>query len=282
MRFPVLSALILLSGVSSSAADKKDKPSSYSIERTLVKETGDGSGKEFVHNNVTYYIAKPSPANPRTKARSDIAVLYLTDVYGLPLPENQRLMDSFAMAGYLTVGPDLFQGVPAPNDINTPGFNTSVFLAKHTPEVTDPIVASAIGYLRDKLKVKKVAVAGYCYGGKYAFRFVAGGGAQQAIADVAFSAHPSLLTESEISAVSKPMAVAAAETDSLLNVTARSNMEVLLKETGQRYQVNLYSGTPHGFAVRANLSDPQQKYGKEESFVQAVRWFDTFFITNGV
>ncbi|KAL0933639.1 Protein AIM2-like protein 7 [Colletotrichum truncatum] len=29
----------------------------------------------------------------------------------------------------------------------------------------------------------------------------------------------------------------------------------------------LYSGTDHGFAVHANLSDPQQKVAKEETFI---------------
>lgn len=45
-------------------------------------------------------------------------------------------------------------------------------------------------------------------------------------------------------------------------------------ETGMAYQVSLYSGTEHGFAVRANMSDPKQKFGKETAFLQAVRWFE--------
>lgn len=281
MRFTALSTLLLL-GANPSTAERKDTPSSYSIERTLVKESGAPSGKEFTHNNVTYYLSKPSSDNPRTKARSDAAVLFLTDVFGIQLPENKRLIDSFARAGYLTLGPDLFQGSPAPADINVPGFNTSEFLARHTPAVTDPIVAAAIGYLKTQLKITKVGVTGYCFGGRYAFRFVGEEDPAQGRADVGFAAHPSLLGDDEIRAVAKPVAVAAAETDSLLNATARSNLEVLLKETGERYQVNLYSGTQHGFAVRANLTNPAERYGKEEAFVQAVRWFDTFLVTGGV
>lgn len=50
-------------------------------------------------------------------------------------------------------------------------------------------------------------------------------------------------------------------------------MEATLQNTTVPYQVSLYSGTSHGFAVRANVSDFQQRYGKESAFLQAVRWF---------
>lgn len=54
----------------------------------------------------------------------------------------------------------------------------------------------------------------------------------------------------------------------------RAQIEALLLKTGKPYQMSLYSGTSHGFGVRANVSDPQQKFGKESAFFQAVRWFD--------
>jgi hypothetical protein len=42
------------------------------------------------------------------------------------------------------------------------------------------------------------------------------------------------------------------------------------------YQMSLYGGTSHGFAVRANVTDPEQKFAKETAFLQAVRWFDNW------
>ena len=107
-----------------------------------------------------------TPTKNRTTYR---AVLYLTDAFGLPLIENKlwvahpsvscqqadtttsRLADSFARAGYLTVMPDIFSGDPAPHDIT---FNSSEFLARHTTNATDPIVATTIGYMRQNLGVK--------------------------------------------------------------------------------------------------------------------------------
>jgi len=91
-------------------------------------------------------------------------------------------------------------------DLNNPAFNTSQFIANHGVEVIDPIIASAIKYLRNTVKVKKIAVTGYCFGGKYAVRFVAAGKG----ADVAFAAHPSLLDNKELQAVTGPTAIAAA------------------------------------------------------------------------
>ncbi|KAK4160412.1 protein AIM2 [Cladorrhinum sp. PSN259] len=280
MRFTNLlfSSFLLLGGnVVSAAGGKKDKDDAPSTsqfgESALLANTGKPQGKEFVHNNITFYISKPSPSNPRAKSRAKEAVLLLTDVFGIYLPENKLLIDSFARAGYLTLAPDLFQGKPAPADLNTPGFDVGGFLAAHSPAVTDPIVETAVSYLRDTLKVSKIGVSGYCFGGRYAFRFAAPGRGT----DVSFTAHPSLTEDSEIQAIKNPLAVAAADRDDLLNATARASMEALLLQTGQRYQVNTYGGTPHGFAVRANLSVESEKYAKEEAFVQAVRWFDTFF-----
>jgi len=209
-------------------------------------------------------------------------------------PTPPSLADSFARAGYLTVAPDLFNGTPAPSDLNDPSFNTTAFLAAHGPEAVEPLIARAIAYLR-AAGVQKVAATGYCYGGRYAFRSVARGKG----ADAAFAAHPSLLEDGEILAIAGPASVAAAgefvslllvmrlggslglknsdtETDSMMPPARRAQIEALLANTTQPYQVSLYSGTQHGFGVRANVSDPEQKFGKESAFFQAVRWFETW------
>lgn len=62
----------------------------------------------------------------------------------------------------------------------------------------------------------------------------------------------------------------------------RSVLEAMLAETSQPYQLNLYGGTSHGFGVRANVSDPEQKFGKEAAFYQAVRWFNAWAGTAAV
>ncbi|KAL2678883.1 hypothetical protein Neosp_009635 [[Neocosmospora] mangrovei] len=234
----------------------------------IFRNTGKPAGTEIDYDggelqSLTLYISKP-----KAPSKSDTAVLYLSDVYGLPL-----LVDSFARAGYLTVAPDILNGDPAdPNG----AFNATEYLSKHNPQNTDPIIEKTISFIHKKLKIDTIAVTGYCYGGRYAFRFLAEGRG----ADVGFAAHPTLLQNDEVLAIDGPASLAAAEVDSLLNATHRSEIEALLGQTPQPFQVSLYSGTQHGFGVRANISDPEQKFAKEAAFWQAVRWFNAWSPSN--
>lgn len=64
--------------------------------------------------------------------------------------------------------------------------------------------------------------------------------------------------------------------DELMPPELRAELEALLLNISSPYQVNLYSGVPHGFGVRINTTDPVQVFGKESAFLQAVRWFGYF------
>ncbi|KAK3899326.1 dienelactone hydrolase family-domain-containing protein [Staphylotrichum tortipilum] len=231
----------------------------------IVAHTGTPVGTEQMYNGVNLYISQPSCHNPK------VGVLYLTDVFGIQHVNNKLLADSFARAGFLVVAPDMFDGNPAPMDFNTPGFNATEFTLAHGPAATDPILAKAVAYLQTT-GVEKIATTGYCYGGRYAFRLLAAGKG----VDAGFAAHPSLLEDSEINAITRPISVAAAEIDAMLLPERRSVLEAMLANTTQPYQLNLYGGTSHGFGVRANVSDPEQKFGKEAAFYQAVRWFNAW------
>ncbi|KAK6067149.1 dienelactone hydrolase [Seiridium cupressi] len=230
---------------------------------SVIAHTGDSVGREEVHDGVNLYI---------TGNVTDTAVLYLTDVFGINLTENRLLADSFGRAGFLTVAPDLFNGTPSPIDMNEPGFNITQFLAEHGPEITDPLIDVAIKYLQETAGVSKIVATGYCFGGRYAFRYVAEGKG----ADAAFAAHPSLLEDAEVMAIEGPTAMAAAENDTTMPPERRHEITALLGNTTQPFNVALYSGTSHGFGVRANVSDPQQKFGKESAFFQAMRWFENW------
>lgn len=56
----------------------------------------------------------------------------------------------------------------------------------------------------------------------------------------------------------------------------RHESEAILKKVGQPYQLALYGGVEHGFAVRVDLSDKKKKFAKESAYFQAIRWFDEF------
>lgn len=189
-----------------------------------------------------------------------------------PSNTHPSLADSFAKAGYLTIAPDMLEGEALPTDLNVPGLNLTEYTLRHGPANVDPIVAKAVAWARSRPGITKVAITGYCFGGKYAFRFLSAG----RNVDVGFTAHPSLLLDAEITAITKPIGLALAETDTMLTPARRAEIEVLLQGTNKPYQVSLYSGTAHGFGVRADITDPEQKFAKEEAFLQAVRWFDNF------
>jgi dienelactone hydrolase len=202
----------------------------------------------------------------------------LTPIANSPL----SLADSYARAGYLTIIPDLFDGNPAPEDLNDPNFNATEFFMLHNPGTIDPKIAKAINYLRVNKNISKIGAPGYCFGGRYSFRFAGASGVasgpSNAFIDAAFAAHPSLLEDEEIEAIGAPAAIAAAEDDPLFADAARLNAEVLLRGTNQPYRTTLYSGTHHGFGVRVDLSDDEQREGKEDAFLQAVAWFDRYLI----
>jgi hypothetical protein len=55
----------------------------------------------------------------------------------------------------------------------------------------------------------------------------------------------------------------------------------LRHETEQRlalgkkvYQINLFSGVAHGFAVRGDLSIAANRWSKEQALLQALAWFE--------
>ncbi|KAJ3535623.1 hypothetical protein NM208_g7058 [Fusarium decemcellulare] len=247
--------LVAICGLASAAYISEFKSSD------IIQHVGEPVGTEKVHDGVTMYITPASQAkDPK------MAVLYLTDAFGLPLLENRLLADSFARAGFTTVMPDIFRGDPAPHDIT---FDADEFLAKHTTNVTDPVIETTIRYMRDTLCFDRIAVTGYCFGGRYAFRFLREGRG----ADIGFAAHPSFLQDDEVLDISGPASIAAAEIDTLFEPARRFEVEGMLNQTAQPYQIALYSGTFHGFGTRANISNPEQKFAKEEAFFQAVRWF---------
>lgn len=98
--------------------------------------------------------------------------------------------------------------------------------------------------------------------------------------DVGFVAHPSFVTEEELAAIGGPLAIAAAETDQIFPTEKRHQSEEILKKTKKPFQINLYSGTEHGFAVRGDLKIKEQKFAKEQAFFQATAWFDHFLVSS--
>ncbi|RSL94147.1 hypothetical protein CDV31_014427 [Fusarium ambrosium] len=222
-----------------------------------------------IDGKIDSYLAKPS-----TQTRT--AILYIPDIVGIW--QNSKLMaDAFAEQGYACLVVDIFNGDPAP--LNMPdGFDIMAWLTTgsqgnnpHTQEAIDPIVVSAINYLRSLVGITQIGAVGYCLGAKYVIRHYKDG------IDCGFIAHPSFVEEQELSAVDGPLSIAAAEHDDIFTVEKRHESEAILSKSKNDWQINLFSGVHHGFAVRGDMSDRKQRFAKDQAFNQAVAWFNRHF-----
>ncbi|KAF2760040.1 alpha/beta-hydrolase [Pseudovirgaria hyperparasitica] len=227
-----------------------------------VKHEGKAAGKVQEFGGYQAYVSFPQDKS------TTYGVLLLPDVIGHEFINAQLIADQFAANGYFTVMPDLFSGDPV--KLNPPeGFQIMDWLQNHLPANVDPIVAATIAAMRSA-GVQKLGAVGYCFGGKYVARFLnAKGGV-----DAGFTAHPSFVDEEELRGVEGPLSIAAAETDKIFPAEKRRQTEDILKEMKATYQLNLFSGVEHGFAVRGDVSQKQIRFAKEQAFYQAVQWFD--------
>jgi len=239
-----------------------------------VKHDGEPSGKSIkIGNSIEAYVAEPKG----DVVHKNTAILYLPDVIGIW--QNAQLMaDQFAANGYYTIIPDLFNGDPI--SLNRPAdfdimkwLNQGTGGGPHTTKEVDPLVAASIKHLQDA-GYTKIGSVGYCFGAKYVCRFMTGGKG----IDAGFVAHPSFVGEDELAAITGPLSIAAAETDAIFPMDKRHKSEEILAAEKKTYQINLFSGVEHGFAVRCDLSDKTQKLAKEQAFVQAVNWFDNYLL----
>ncbi|KAJ5971684.1 Dienelactone hydrolase [Penicillium vulpinum] len=231
--------------------------SGFKHEGTPVGEIKNIDGVE------TYFVY------PKDNKTPEKAIIFLSDIFGI-FTNAQILADEYANNGYLTIIPDLFQGDKiSVSDMQSGKADLASWLPHHLPEKVDPVVESTIKYARETLGVKKIGAVGYCFGGKYVCRFLKPGQV-----DVGYTAHPSLITHEELGAIKGPLSIAAAQTDSIFTTQLRHESEEILIKADQPWQINLFSGVNHGFAVRADLSDPKQKWAKEQAFCQAIVWFN--------
>lgn len=119
---------------------------------------------EILISVVPAYFVRP--ANPNGNA-----ILIFSDVFG-PIYQNVQLMaDNFAAQGYLTVVPDLFNGdAIEPDAFHNGKVDLPAWLTHHDETTVDPIAEVVINYLKNTLKVKKLAGVGYCLGAKVSTR----------------------------------------------------------------------------------------------------------------
>ena len=144
-------------------------------------------------------------ASPQRRKKPTSAVIYLSDIFGLPLVNNKLLADAIAAAGFLVVFPDLFAGDAVPVDaMGSPSWNMTAWRERHPVSAIDEIVTATIEAVNSQFGYEDIGAVGYCFGGKYVARFLTEDGGLSA----GFAAHPSGLTADELDAIAGPMSLA--------------------------------------------------------------------------
>ncbi|KAJ7464178.1 hypothetical protein FB451DRAFT_1180004 [Mycena latifolia] len=161
-----------------------------------------------------------------------------------------------------TLAPDYLNGDAIP--ING---NLTTWIVNHGEAQTTPPLLAAIEALKAR-SIKRIVATGYCFSGLYITRLV-----QNNTVTVGTMTHPSFLNVptdfepmKEVSHI--PVEINNAELDAGFTPVVAVQTDAVMGD-GQYepgYLRRHFDGVAHGFAVRANASDPVQVAAKQGAF----------------
>ncbi|KAI0741665.1 dienelactone hydrolase endo-1,3,1,4-beta-D-glucanase [Daedaleopsis nitida] len=237
-----------------------------------VRHEGAPEGKIEQIGGIECYVGTPFSDYPKDKV-----VLFLTDVFGIPLVNNKLLVDDFARNGYRTIMPDLFQGDPRPeNTMSRPEFDRAAWAARHTPDTWKPVLDAVVDALRSQ-GVTWIGTTGYCFGAKPAWYL-----ALKGTSTVTVITHPSRLSVDDLQdyfhKTKAPLLINSCETDPAFPQDAQKVADEIFGggRFAPGYERTYWDGCTHGFAVRGDMSDPKVKAGKEGAFEATVKFFNKY------
>ncbi|KUL82782.1 hypothetical protein ZTR_10883 [Talaromyces verruculosus] len=239
------------------------------LKGTIHKGEPRGVYKDIA--GVETYISRPT-----TGTENGHILLYFPDVWGM-FPNGLLVMDTFADAGYLVLGLDYFRGDPVwkhrtdRHDHSNPNFDYEAWKKKHMAFADEHIP----GWVEEVKKEygrpnTKYACVGYCFGAPYVCDELAYG---KTVTAGAFG-HPAFLKEHHFRNLTKPLFLSCSETDHTFNTESRRKAMEIMQMDNKIYQLQLFAGVEHGFALRGNMDVPYERYVKEQSLKGIVEWFD--------
>jgi carboxymethylenebutenolidase len=183
----------------------------------------------------------------------------------------RSVADQLAEAGYIAIAPDLLSGM-APGGGKTSDFpsgDAAREAISNLPQeqVTADLNAVAEAAARLPACNGKVAVAGFCWGGRQSFRF-ATNRADLAAAFVFYGPGPE--SKDDVAKIKCPVYGFYGGNDARVNATIPQSTE-LMKEAGKHYDPVTYEGAGHGFmrsGEEPDASDANKK-AREEGWT---RW----------
>ncbi|KAH8699323.1 dienelactone hydrolase [Phaeosphaeriaceae sp. PMI808] len=238
--------------------------------------SGEPKGRVEEIEGVDTYVATPD-----AKISNGSILLYFPDALGLHI-NSFLMMDAFATCGYLVLGVDYFlrDAVTkhSKTPLNDPNFDFEAWKDKHLTR-TEEVGAKWVKDVQTKYGRSghtKFACVGYCWGA----RFVCTQLSNTGICKVGAVAHPSFIKESHVSGVNAPIFFSVPNTDALFAPKARRRTVDIMTSGEKPFNMQIFSNVGHGFATRANLSNPYERWAKEQSFKSFVEWFD-FWLSLG-
>lgn len=194
-------------------------------------------------------------------------IVIMTDVFGNKLSNTLLIADELSKLNECQVLiPDILKGDAIVE------YDPSKMLEwkdNHTPAENKTIVDGFLKRLHEQTSPKTVFGIGYCFGAKCTVQNLAKDGYLTAGA----IAHPSLVSVEEVEAITKPILISAALDDIVFPEDLRNKTVSILAANEVRFQLDLFQGVSHGFAIKGDINEPVVKYAKVKVIVDQAYFF---------
>jgi dienelactone hydrolase len=118
-------------------------------------------------------------------------------------------------------------------------------------------------------------ISSYCFGAPYVCNSLATStDGQLPVCEVGAFAHPAFLKEHHLRHIERPLFLSCSEIDHTFDTESRRRALDILSADGKQYNLQLFSGVQHGFALRGDMSKPYERWVKEQSLASITTWFD--------
>jgi dienelactone hydrolase len=247
-------------------------------------------GKEEIVSGLPCYISEPEDGS-RAKT-----VIFVSDIFGYKTPNVRLLADEYAKGGFYAYVPDFYGGDALPysflqsvgpplkkreqlglisktKNSATVAVTLGPWAIKHRESVAKPIIDKFFREIKGTTGVGKIGTIGFCWGGRHATLQVHANG----LADAAVVCHPALLgIPKDIEAVTKPIAFAVGDKDSILDNKSVQQITDILAKTNVPHEVQIYKNQVHNFALRGDWSSEEDEKAMDEATKQGIDWLTKY------